>query len=1072
MSAADAPPSRCPSSPPLFEPPLLPRTLLQSCSVTIEQPVSTAFTELHPRHARVPPNSQDVFSPCTLSGDRAPNKPLSEAQSTSDKTSGSDGRSNERSPLRCDTVNSSASSSRSVTTDAVYCRICGQPHDPNTAHRLLFVVTGEDCDVRVCDRKWQSRKLSECSVLITHMFTLQRIVWPHIETKTVILYSENDISELPQRQNSLSQISLKMSAADAPPSRCPSSPPLFEPPLLPRTLLQSCSVTIEQPVSTAFTELHPRHARVPPNSQDVFSPCTLSGDRAPNKPLSEAQSTSDKTSGSDGRSNERSPLRCDTVNSSASSSRSVTTDAVYCRICGQPHDPNTAHRYNYTQAVDSDLCCMLCHQPLVEPLDTKCGHTFCTPCLKNHLAVQALCPVDRQIINYLECQQASKIVKRLLDKLLVACPNSKVCNKVVYRSNVEEHLRDGCAVTNLPRESPNRVRRFDGPCSFQQQQRQDRWHSTSLENPFPAVSVFSSTNHSPSVPQRFIQISNAGHAFQTPVSTPTAGSASHMAVTCASAFPHNLIPSSFDRTKVDLKNQLPEIDETYDSPNIIEGTPVSIVVRRLPHSTDLGFTFVGGIDTPLSCVLVQEIYLDGAVAIDGRLRPGDQILESQSVICCHCRRPSEPPSIVSLVSNEVFYVKLCKRQSKVLGIKLVGKKHLPGLYVLDLVPGCEAQLDGRLQKDDQILEINGIDLSDGTQEQAAHIINTAADSVTFMVSRRNRADTPDILRTTNGSNEHMDISASLRSMRLHTAVLRHKGSVTRRSVDQLRSVRTEFDECGKHQRTRSAHSDGPVGSHTSETSSLHAFPTPPVSETDITANSTSKLIVEDEDREVMDHMAAGSVAHSSDGGVDPSPASCSISKFVKRGDIILEVNGIGLVGLTHNEAVDVLRRASLMHSQIELRLIEAPETSDGPDNFMPSWTYWLHLPPVCQLTRVIHLNRKIIQATGTGSTCLEPLGFSILGGLESETPLETMHSASRDVHNIGYNSLYPCPIVLKSIVPGLLAHRDGRLRCGDLILAVNNVSMLNVSHTTAVRVLKRLHGDVALRVISWPGTIV
>ncbi|KAF8566573.1 hypothetical protein P879_06926, partial [Paragonimus westermani] len=482
---------------------------------------------------------------------------------------------------------------------------------------------------------------------------------------------------------------------------------------------------------------------------------------------------------------------------------------------------------------------------------------------------------------------------------------------------------------------------------------------------------------------------------------------------------------------------------------------------------------------------------------------------------------------------EVFYVKLCKRQSKVLGIKLVGKKHLPGLYVLDLVPGCEAQLDGRLQKDDQILEINGIDLSDGTQEQAAHIINTAADYVTFMVSRRNRADTPDILRTTNGSNEHMDASVSMRSMRLHTAALRHKGSVVRRSVDQLRSVQTELDECGKHQvtllqRTRSAHSDtdGPVGSKTSETSSLHAFPTPPVSETDITANSTSKLIMEDEDREVMDHMAAGSVAHSSDGGVDPSPSSCSISKFsakpicrertvvvnkspeeplgisvaggrqsqrgdtpiyvtnispqcvlaktklVKRGDIILEVNGIGLVGLTHNEAVDVLRRASLMHSQIELRLIEAPETSDGPDNFMPSWTYWLQLPPICQLTRVIHLNRKMIRASGTGSSCLEPLGFSILGGLENETPVETMHNPSRDVHNMGYSSLYPCPIVLKSIVPGLLAHRDGRLRCGDLILAVNNVSMLNVSHTTAVRVLKRLHGDVALRVISWPGTIV
>ncbi|KAM3182714.1 hypothetical protein ACTXT7_011762 [Hymenolepis weldensis] len=57
---------------------------------------------------------------------------------------------------------------------------------------------------------------------------------------------------------------------------------------------------------------------------------------------------------------------------------------------------------------------LICRQPLVDPIDTKCGHTFCTPCLKSHLVVQALCPEDKQIINYLECQQSSNLVKRHL----------------------------------------------------------------------------------------------------------------------------------------------------------------------------------------------------------------------------------------------------------------------------------------------------------------------------------------------------------------------------------------------------------------------------------------------------------------------------------------------------------------------------------------------------------------------------------------------------------------------------------------------------------------------------------
>ncbi|CAH8498932.1 unnamed protein product [Heterobilharzia americana] len=77
-------------------------------------------------------------------------------------------------------------------------------------------------------------------------------------------------------------------------------------------------------------------------------------------------------------------------------------------------------------------------------------------------------------------------------------------------------------------------------------------------------------------------------------------------------------------------------------------------------------------------------------------------------------------------------------------------------------------------------------------------------------------------------------------------------------------------------------------------------------------------------------------------------------------------------------------------------------------------------------------------------------------------------SSPKVTNKVGYSNLYPCPIVIKSIVPGLLAHKDGRLKCGDLILAVNNISMLNIPHTSAVRLLKQASGDVVLQVISWP----
>ncbi|TGZ62103.1 hypothetical protein CRM22_007621 [Opisthorchis felineus] len=964
-----------------------------------------------------------------------------------------------------------------------------------------------------------------------------------------------------------------------------SSPPLFEPPPLPHILavppvngnhpqprypiaqgLPSFPVTVPSAFPSpcsAFTELQPRSSRsqkspLPPraNPDQLTSIERQSLATEPPRPLLRVPKTgTESNSGSveSDHSNVHSPIQYDALTSSVASARSLAArNIAYCSICGQSHDVNKPHRYNYTQAIDADLCCTLCYQPLIDPLDTKCGHTFCTPCLKNHLAVQALCPVDRQIINYLECQQASKIVKRLLDKLLVACPNSQFCTVILERSGLEEHLREHCPGSPVSSDNAGCCRSFDNSSLTRHRHTstKDRFHPIS-----GAVGSASSTVSRKAIGSTQSPLTGSR---RTAGFTPRLVVGSHM-----SPFQPVHVLQSCDRVRPDVKLPLSDIDETYDAPAVKEGVPVSVVIRRSPGCSDLGFTFVGGVDTPLSCVLIQEIYLDGAVALDGRLRPGDQILEINGhpiTTATHLEAHQQltaPTPIVQLTvfresvswnarqgtlcqtQEEVFCVKLCKRQGKVLGIKLVGKKHLPGLYVLDLVPGCEADCDGRLQKDDQILEINGIDLSNGTQEQAAHIINTASDVVCFKVSRRSRADTPDILRTTNDSSERMDLSASLRITQFGMT-RKEKDS----SLDQIRFDKTDDTGMRSQQRSRSVQSEGGVhtpqagGSHRTETSSLHAFRTPSsVSEADIT-NSTSHLIVDDEDRGTSGHVnrtdkmfpsrvpieradqntasrlpshqlslcqersvelrklpeeplgvtvAGGRHSQRGDTPVYVTNISpdCVLGRnqLVKRGDVILEVNGVGLVGLTHGEAVDVLRRASHMQSRVLLRLIDAPETNNNPGNFMPSWTFWLQLPPICQLTRVIHLQRGMAapsSGNSSSSSGLEPLGFSILGGIEegsecSDGKLATskhQQQSTWERQKISYTDLYPSPIVIKSIVPGLLAHRDGRLKCGDLILAVNDVSMLNVSHETAVRALKRLRGDVALRIISWPGTIV
>lgn len=63
------------------------------------------------------------------------------------------------------------------------------------------------------------------------------------------------------------------------------------------------------------------------------------------------------------------------------------------------------------------------------------------------------------------------------------------------------------------------------------------------------------------------------------------------------------------------------------------------------------------------------------------------------------------------------------------------------------IPGSLAACDGRLKMDDRVLEINGQDVSYGTQEQAASIIISSPARVQFVVARRSRPQTPDIIRS-------------------------------------------------------------------------------------------------------------------------------------------------------------------------------------------------------------------------------------------------------------------------------------------------------------------------------------
>ena len=134
------------------------------------------------------------------------------------------------------------------------------------------------------------------------------------------------------------------------------------------------------------------------------------------------------------------------------------------------------------------------------------------------------------------------------------------------------------------------------------------------------------------------------------------------------------------------------------------------------------------------------MYPDGAAALDGRLRPGDQILDVNGEDlrdAPHERAITAlrqtPPVIKLTVFREntetieediidVIEIDLFKKSGRGLGLSIVGRKNGSGVFISEVVKGGIAESDSRLMVGDQILEVNGQDLQNAIQEYAAAIL--------------------------------------------------------------------------------------------------------------------------------------------------------------------------------------------------------------------------------------------------------------------------------------------------------------------------------------------------------------
>ncbi|MGH0170303.1 UNVERIFIED_CONTAM: hypothetical protein FKN15_058579 [Acipenser sinensis] len=713
-------------------------------------------------------------------------------------------------------------------------------------------------------------------------------------------------------------------------------------------------------------------------------------------------------------------------------SQALKTLSQLCAECGQSHMAPENHLYDYQDEVDDELSCLICLQPLLCPMDTPCGHTYCFQCLDNFLREQDFCPVDRQRLNLRQCRRSSLLVRNLLDKLLVLCPFQKDCGLKMQRCELEPHLRNRCPGFKKLRDEA---------------ERRKRPHWTEMKAVRPRGEL--SAEAAPALPAPGLAAGS---------STPGASRS-----TCQPG----VVNPAFEESEDDSHQRSSLVAET----NVVE-------LRRDNPEEGLGIRIVGGKDTPLGNIVIQEILRDSLAARDGRLAPGDHILEVNDinmanvphsraiavlrqpcpVVCLTVMQekgfsPRSSPPEPTPPQGRVIQVTLIKRDSsEPLGIKLVRKPAETGVFILDLLPGGLAAKDGKLQDNDKVLAINGNNLRHGTPETAAQIIQSSETRVNFVVMRQGEEpgrETPEEGGSSGEGSNRSQRRPELQHCRRRSAFQKEKVVTLKKEPRTSLGITIAGGRDSRNRLPVHITSVQPVGCLYHDGRIKAAL------------NNRNDSFLKKEPRTSLGITIAGGRDSRNRLPVhitSVQPVGCLYHDGrIKAGDVLLSINGVDLTQLTYGEAVSALK-AHAAQSAVQLRVIETSTEQPGEEeemeeeqaeagreedgNWSPLWTMWLGLPSHLHWCREIDLQK----------TTSESWGFSIVGGFEESQ---------------GHQ-----PFFIKTIVPGTPAYFDARLKCGDEIVAVNGDSTGGMNNSSLIPKMKLQKNKVSLMVVSWPGSLI
>lgn len=209
---------------------------------------------------------------------------------------------------------------------------------------------------------------------------------------------------------------------------------------------------------------------------------------------------------------------------------------------------------------------------------------------------------------------------------------------------------------------------------------------------------------------------------------------------------------------------------------------------------------------------------------------------------------------------------------------------------------------------------------------------------------------------------------------------------------------------------------------------------------------------------------------------------------LQAGDQILSVNGEDLKNATQDVAAAALKRTSgrviLEVARLKHGTSSRPSSMSSLPNMQPGTE---SLSSMENIAVQIPLDFEQQEVGPSSSSGLPPVGLPPSSSMVQEVvelvqsdeegeemPLEAkIIELERGPEGLGFSIVGghgsphgDLPIYVKTVFPTGAAARDGRLKRGDQIIAVNGESLVGVAHESAVAMLKRTKGRIILTVLS------